>query len=31
MEKFRPALSLIGPVYVGHLVCQEGAAQVLEK
>jgi hypothetical protein len=31
MEKCRPALSLIGPVYVGHLVCQEGAAQVLEK
>jgi hypothetical protein len=31
MEKCRPASSLIGPVYVGHLVCQEGAAQVLEK
>ncbi len=31
MEKCRPALSLIGPVYVVHLVCQEGAALVLEK
>jgi hypothetical protein len=31
MEKCRPALSLIEPVYVGHLVCQEGGAQVREK
>jgi hypothetical protein len=31
MEKCRPAFSLIGPVYVGHLVCQEGGAQVREK
>ena len=31
MEKCRPALSLLEPVYVGHLVCQEGAAQVREK
>jgi len=31
MEKCRPTLSLIEPVYVGHLVCQEGAAQVREK
>src|SRR5712691_7024907 len=29
--KCRPALSLIGPVYVGHLVCQEGAAQLRDK
>ncbi len=31
MEKCRPALSLIEPVYVGHLVCQESAAQVRDK
>src|SRR5229473_2839209 len=29
--KCRPALSLIGPIYVGHLVCQEGAAQLRDK
>src|SRR5258708_32641328 len=29
--KCRPALSLIGPVYVRHLVCQEGAAQLRDK
>src|SRR5258708_14096250 len=31
MEKCRPALSLIGLVYVRHLVCQEGAAQLWDK
>ncbi len=31
MEKCRPALSLIEPIYVGHLVCQKRAAQVREK
>jgi hypothetical protein len=30
IKKCRPALSLIEPVYVKHLVCQEGAAQVRE-
>src|SRR5712692_707931 len=30
-EKCRPALSLIGPVYVVNLVCQEGAAQLRHK
>src|SRR5258708_12782465 len=31
MEKCRPALSLIGLVYLRHLVCQEGAAQLWDK
>jgi hypothetical protein len=31
MEKCLPVLSLFRPAYVGHVVCQEGAAQLRDK